>query len=159
MLKIAFDTNCINALGKDKTLTKIEAFEKEGKVKLLFPSDMVLDLSKAKGPRGEQQKTKFEQREHVVGWLIVGLSRLPAKLGRDSSYELAKIIFGKEFRSLDYNSKVDVKMISSCKSSADYFVTREKRYLRVSGEIAKVISVSVVSPEEILSILEEVKSG
>lgn len=163
-LKIVFDTNNLNAYKNNSDLNFIESLEKEEYIEIFFGGDTFIDLLKDKSQNPLRFK-KFESKELVLSTIRLNYSILGKcvlsngeKPFLDDS--LARLIFGREWKELNRNSKIDIKLLeASIMKGIDLFVTQDSKIIEKSPELLAKYKLKIVSRSECVDFLKIYFSG
>lgn len=152
---LTIDTCCVNALGRDVNLNKIEQWEKKGYLRIQRAPALLEEL------KGEARRMKAKKTESQPDTFLLNGSSLgggDVLAGPDMPETLKKILFPTA-KSLTDNQEYDVKHLRAhVRVGGDVFVTiNSKDFINNSKQVQlSRIGVWVFEPAEVVSLLGEV---
>ncbi len=171
MVFLTFDTSCINAKQRVQELNQLEAWQKNGLIKIVSSTSVeeeLLQLDKEqpdREPYRSQRLDKFNtyDAEDTAYW-VLGYSRLgiSTKLGKESTKEemecMASILFpNRSWSSLTANQRRDVMALHTHWTyKRDVFVTLNSRDFIGKNEakrnrLKEAFGILVMTPKEALA--------
>jgi hypothetical protein len=172
-MKITIDTCLINARKKDSILNRLEELHEKGKIEIIGTERLLQETENNKSRKDKAESYENISEPITIGFWKVGRGYISDGKGPKFK-ELAQILFPeKDISQLSENESNDVMhLISHSKSNSDYFITNNKwdfiharknnknrdgSYENVKRKQLEKIGIRVLTPDEVLKILEDKK--
>lgn len=162
MLICVFDTMNLNALGKNQDLVAIEEYEKKKIIKIYYGADSRIDQENATEPGKSKWISKIGSKPNSFSGATLGYSKLGyTKCGGDSSNNLSKTIFNREWNELPFNEKTDMKILASAIDDvkANYFVTEETDILDKQKIVKEKFEIVILNRQNFRRYLDNLQKN
>ena len=166
VIRITIDTNCINARGRIPALNALEVLAKQGIVEITSTRILAEELARDKTQWGPSRRAKASQLRSGTSGFVMRRSRLRGgdALRAPNAYvyldRIARIIRPDlEWHELDENTQRDIMHLAIHRAhNWDLFVTMENLILLQSKALLSDLGLRVMSPEDALKTVNEMKS-
>ncbi|MBI4380084.1 MAG: hypothetical protein HY574_02655 [candidate division NC10 bacterium] len=167
MFRVTIDTNCINARRCISALNALEVLAKQGVVEITSTRILAEELARDKTQLGSSRRTKASQLRSGTSGFVMRRSTLRGgdALGAPNAYvyldRIARLIRPDlEWHELDENTQRDIMHLAIHRAhNWDLFVTMDKLILLQSKMLLSDLGLRVMSPEDALKTVNEIKSG
>jgi len=164
MYTVTLDTNCINSKRKDDALNCLEDLERQGILELRKTDALDIDLMSDTGIDAERRCQRSATLPEDMGVFILDQSRLDhARLAGDTDgpnlNHVAILPFQRPLRLLGENGENQsvrdvMHLYTHIMHGRDYFVTRERAFLRKREDVLEEYGTRVGTPEECVEFIQ-----
>jgi hypothetical protein len=166
-IRITIDTNCINARGHIPALNALEVLTKQRVVEITSTRILAEELARDKTQLGPNRRAKASQLQSGTSGFVLRRSTLRGgeAFGAPNAYvylgRIARIIRPDlEWHELDENTQRDIMHLAIHRAhNWDLFVTMDNLILLQSKVLLSDLGLRVMSPEDALKTVNEMKSG
>lgn len=158
---------CINARGHIPALNALEVLAKQGVIEITSTRILAEELARDKTQLGPNRRAKASQLQSGTSGFVMRRSTLRGgdALRAPNAYvylnRIARIIRPNlEWHELDEHTQRDIMHLAIHRAhNRDLFVTGENRILRQSKVLLSDLGLRVMSPEDALKTINEMKLG